>query len=184
MIIIMFDDIPSLLESRRARRREIDEGGYLFHQGDPVASVFAVRSGSVELTRHQRDGGIIVLQRARGGSVLAEASIYSNVYHCNAIAAAASVVLEIPRDVFLKLLDDRGFAGRWAAHLARETQAARYRSEILVRRTVAERLDGWLDWPGNELPPRGRLRELAAQLGVSPEALYRELARRRKGKKV
>ena len=43
---------------------------------------------------------------------------------------------------------------------------------------VSARLDAWLAWHG-ELPPRGDWKQLADQIGVSPEALYREMARRR-----
>jgi hypothetical protein len=43
---------------------------------------------------------------------------------------------------------------------------------------VAERLDAWLGAEGG-LPDRGRWQELAEELGVTREALYRELARRR-----
>ena len=58
-------------------------------------------------------------------------------------------------------------------------QAARQRAEILALPRLADRLDAWLALGDGVLPPRGRRRELAAELGVTPEALYRELARRR-----
>ena len=53
----------------------------------------------------------------------------------------------------------------------------RLRSEILGMKTVAERLDSWLAF--NPLPPKGQWAATADNIGVSPEALYRELARRR-----
>jgi hypothetical protein len=40
-------------------------------------------------------------------------------------------------------------------------------------------LDGWLNWHGGELPPKGEWKALAEQLSISPEALYREIARRK-----
>jgi len=46
-------------------------------------------------------------------------------------------------------------------------------------KTVAERLGARLDWRG-QLPPKGKWVELAAELGVSPEALYREIAKRKR----
>jgi CRP-like cAMP-binding protein len=45
---------------------------------------------------------------------------------------------------------------------------------------VAERFDAWLD-EGHSLPEKGRWKDVAAELGVTREALYRELARRRSG---
>jgi len=182
MIPIMSENFIAQLIARTDKRRTLDQGSYLFHQGDPIKSVFIVENGLVELTRHQRDGASIILQRATGRMVLAEASVYSEAYHCDAVVEAPSSVFELPRAVFLRhLREDDAFSSLWAAHLAAQVQTARTRSEILVRKTVAERLDGWLAWQGQEVPPKGRWKSVAAQIGVSPEALYRELAKRRSG---
>jgi len=168
------------LIAKARKQRALGQGGYLFHQGDSVRSVFVIEEGLIELTRHQRDGASIILQRATSRTVLAEASIYSDTYHCDGIVAAPSRVYEWPKAVFVRhLQEDDAFSGLWARHLAREVQSARYRSEILSRKTVAERLDGWLVWQGNVFPSKGRWKSVAAQIGVSPEALYRELAKRR-----
>jgi len=166
--------------SMSANQRSLDQGSYLFHQGDPVRTVFVVMQGSIELTRHQRDGTSIVLQRAGYQMVLAEASVYASAYHCDAVVALPSRVLELKRSIFLRSLrEDAEFGALWAQHLALEVQSARYRSELLSRRTVSERLDGWLAWQGVGLPCKGQWKSVALQIGVSPEALYRELAKRR-----
>ena len=73
-----------------------------------------------------------------------------------------------------------GFAEAWALHLAHELQATRLRAEILSLRTVAERLDAWIAWNGDAVPPRGTWRTVASEIGTSTEALYRELAKRRR----
>jgi CRP-like cAMP-binding protein len=78
------------------------------------------------------------------------------------------------------LRDDPEFSEAWMAHLARELQSARFRGEMLSLPTVAGRLDAWIAWHDGRLPDRGRWRLLAAEIGVSPEALYRELAKRRR----
>jgi CRP-like cAMP-binding protein len=180
MIAIMPDDLVEQLIAKADRRRRLDQGAYLFHQSAPVRAVFIIEDGLVELIRHHRNGASIVVQRATRRTVLAEASVYSASYHCDAVAASSSSVFALPKTAFLKhLRDDAAFANLWAAHLAREVQSARYRSEILTRKTVAERLDGWLAWRGNELPSKGQWKSIAGQIGVSPEALYRELAKRR-----
>lgn len=172
--------IAAVVAARAKRRRSLEKGAYLFHQGDAVKSVFVVISGGVELTRFQTGGVPLVLQRAGPDTFLAEASVYSPAYHCDALATEPSVVCEMKRAAFLAMLADTpGISEIWATHLAREVQSARYRSEILTRRSVAERLDGWLAWKGGNLPPKGRWRSVADQIGVSPEALYRELAKRR-----
>jgi CRP-like cAMP-binding protein len=70
------------------------------------------------------------------------------------------------------------FRQTWDAHLARELMKARQLTELLSRRTVRDRLDGWLQLHGNVLPEKETRTELADELSVSNEALYREIARR------
>lgn len=177
MIVIMCTLIQQVFEGAPLRR--LVQGQPLFHTGDAVEFVFLVRSGSVELVRHTPTGARMILHRATDGMILAEASVWSPAYHCDAIAAEPSVLSAIPRGTFRAVLSrDAALASAWAADLARVVQDARLRAEIRTLRTVSERLDAWL-WRGRPLPDRGRWQELAQELGVTREALYRELARRR-----
>jgi CRP-like cAMP-binding protein len=180
MIIIMLEDLYATMMARSKGPRQVSKGGYLFHQGDRIKSMFLVSDGSVELTRYHDDGMAIVLQVAKPTSVIAEASAYAARYHCDGLAIKPSTVCEIDRKVFLGLLaENPELAAAWSAHLAHEVQVARSRSEILARNKVADRLDGWLAWRGEGLPGKGEWKIVAEQIGVSPEALYRELAKRR-----
>lgn len=180
----MSSELVEQLLMRPEWRRALDPGAYLFHRGDPVGFVFVVTEGTVELVRSQPDGKPIVLQRADRHAVLAEASLYSDTYHCDAIAAVPSDVIALSRATLLaRLRDDSHFARLWLSHLAAEVQIARYRSEILSRNTVAERLNAWLTWRGIDLPPKGEWKGVAIQIGISPEALYRELSKRRSQEK-
>lgn len=179
MIVIMSDRIIDRLGESGGRERRLGAGQYLFHIGEPVAALHVVLEGEIDLIRHQEGGGAIVLQRASPGDVLAEASLFSERYHCDAIAKTTAAVRSIPKRPLLgRLRSDPALSEAWAAHLAREIQNARFRSEVLSLRTVASRLDAWLAWHG-ALPPRGDWKQLAYQIGVSAEALYREMARRR-----
>lgn len=178
--MIMSENFFDKLVAIADRRRELVQGTRLFYPGDRVETIFVVERGLVELKRLQIDGGQIVLQRASSRSVLAEASVYSANYHCDAVVSTSTSIFEISKSTFLKhLRDDDVLSNLWAAHLAKEIQNARFRSEILSRKTVAARLDGWLAWQGNKLPQKGQWKDIAAQIGISPEALYRELAKRR-----
>jgi CRP-like cAMP-binding protein len=182
MIEIMSRRIAELLKSLRPKERRLPEGGLLFHQGGPVTRLFLVLEGTIELVRHQADGSMVVLQRASQNDVLAEASVFSNHYHCDAFAAAPSVVLTVPMaEIRSRLTQSTEFAEAWAEYLTHEVQEARLRSEILSLKTVAKRLDAWLLSHGGRLPEKGEWKSLAHQIGVSPEALYRELARRKTG---
>lgn len=152
----------------------------LFRIGDPVTSLFLVRDGTMLLVRHQPHGLELTLQRAAAGSILAEASFFAEHYHCDAVAMSATTLRRIPRsalnDAFAANPD---LARSWARHLAHEVQKARALAEILSLKTVRERIDAWLLLKNESLPPKGAWRALATEIGVSPEALYRELAKRR-----
>ena len=177
MITIMQTSISLLFKD--ARDTGLAPGETLFAAGEDVADIFMVRSGRVHLQRHTTHGAQMVLQNAGPGGVVAEASAYSSRYHCDAIAAEESMVAGLPRQRFLSALaGDPALATGWSALLARSVQAARLRSEIRSLTRVADRLDAWLG-EGNALPEKGRWQEVAAELGVTREALYRELSRRR-----
>ena len=140
-----------------------------------------VRTGIVQLVRHTATGTRLILQTAGPGDLLAEASAYSDRYHCDAVAVEAIEVAALPRARFLSALaEDPALAEVWATRLARGMQAARLRAEIRTLPRLADRLTAWLD-AGNTLPAKGRWQDVAAELGVTREALYRELARRRAG---
>jgi len=152
----------------------------VFARGDPVRSVLVLQAGEVKLSRHLKDGTELVLHRAVGPSILAEASVYSTTYHCDAICVSTSELRKVAKREFLSMLDaDATLATLWSTHLSHSLQEARLSCEIMRMKRVSERVDAWLDWQGGDLPARGLWKGVAAQIGVSAEALYRELARRR-----
>ena len=182
MIPVMSPALEIHLRVLPSRALTFEAGQFLFHLGDPVRLMHVVRSGMVRLTRHQRDGTAVVLRGSGPGSILAEASLYAEAYHCDAVAASATRVLVSARaDFHAHLRRTPAFAEAWASHLAHELQHSRTRAEILSLKTVAARLDAWIVWRDGLVPAKGEWRALAGELGVSPEALYREMARRRTG---
>ncbi len=179
MIVIMIKDLLALLQDIRGQELEFPAGQFVFQTGDPVRRIHTVRSGSVFLVRHQRDGAALVLQRATAGSILAEASLYSEHYHCSAEAQKPARTWTVSRrEIRRRLAEDQDFSHAWCSHLAAEVQRARLHAEIVSLRTVAARLNAWMAWNG-PLLEKGEWSGIAQQIGVSPEALYRELARRR-----
>jgi CRP-like cAMP-binding protein len=105
--------------------------------------------------------------------------MFSDAYHCDARAVTDARTVAVTRDEVLDLVKgDGAFALAWSQRLAHEVQKARLQAEIVSIKTVAARLDAWLNWHG-ALPARGGWVSLAAEIGVRPEALYRELAKRR-----
>lgn len=181
MIVIMSDEMFGHLSPLAQRTRNLAAGEFLFRRDDQVRLLFLVEEGEVHLVRFQADGGQLVLQRALAHHAVAEASVFSSVYHCDAVAILPSRILEIDRSRFrTELLDNERLAEAWNHYLAREVQLTRLRAEILSLKRVASRLDAWLSFHSSELPEKGEWKILATQIGVTPEALYRELAKRPK----
>jgi len=161
-------------------RCQFEPGATLFVQGDRVRALHLIETGNVHLVRHQIGGFALTLHRAGVGAVVAEASLFSDTYHCDAVAMQDTRTIAIAKPVIQRAMtDDPALAQNWAAYLAHEVQATRLRAEILALRTVAERLDAWLAMHGGHMPPKGDWKSVAGEIGVSAEALYREMAKRR-----
>jgi len=153
-------------------------GQVLFRAGTRPRRIFWVLHGEIRLLRRSRNGAEIVLQRAASGFV-AEASLNSPLYHCDAVAAVSSKLLAFPVDRFRQALaDDEKFRDFWMRRLAREVHALRSQSERLALRSAAERIEHYIASEGHN----GRLelartrKAWAAELGLTHEALYRALA--------
>ncbi len=180
MIAIMQQRLFDLLSTLPQESRRLGAGTLLFQQGDRVRRAFAVRSGLVHLLRRQADGAEFLLQRAGPGALIAEASVLSAHYHCTAEAVEDSQLTSWAlADIRALLQRDGAAALAFAAHLADEVRVARLRAEIASLKRVADRLDAWLAWHEDGLPARGQWHHVAREISVSPEALYREIARRR-----
>lgn len=163
----------------RERRLARDEP--LFHRGDPVTAMFRVEEGRVRLERRTIEGGLLVLQNAGSGALLAEASLFAEVYHCDASAAEPAVVSVYPRAAIvaaMKAEPERLL--QYARLLAGEVQSLRHRLEFRNVRSARDRLLLYLelhaDAATRSFTITGTLQDIAFELGLSREALYRTLA--------
>lgn len=170
-----------VLPPQARSRRRLAAGEALFLAGDPVERFFLVETGAVRLVRHGLAGAPVTLQVARPGEPVAEASLFADRYHCDAVAETASTVEAAARAAVLALLQAPGGAALvLLRHVAQELQRMRDRAEILSRHSARERLLAYLaarprDRDGNcriERPWKA----VAAELGLTHEAVYRTLA--------
>lgn len=180
MILIMSNALIEKIGELASEEISFGAGQVVFTQGSNIRSIFLIAKGEVRLIRHQANGTAVVMQRATTGSVLAEASLFSDHYHCDAVAHTASALLPINKTVLIrKMATDFELTKSWNIHLAHEIQNARRSAEIVSLRTVAAKLDAWIVWNDGVLPAKGEWKAIAEQIATSPEALYRELAKRR-----
>ena len=179
MIEIMFDHWFHCFDG--APTRKLEDGGTLFRRDDPVEWAFLVREGRVSLRRPLQDGGLLTLHMADAGELVAEASLFADHYHCDAVADTATTVSLLPKAQVLSDLENAAASDRLAIRAfertAKELQKMRTRIEIMRLRKVSDRLDAYLELYAP--PDAGGWVHVADWIGVSPPALYRELAKRR-----
>jgi CRP-like cAMP-binding protein len=177
---MLFDEVPDSVK-RHVSLRELSPGERLFQQGDAASAIFEIVSGRVRLLRRTIDDHLVALFTARPGDLLAEAALFSDSYHCDGVAAIASSVRVYPKRPLLAALRKHpALFEAFAARLARQLQALRARMELRNIRSARERLLQYLrlsaEGGGRTVPIDGHLQDLAADLGLSREALYRTLA--------
>jgi len=169
--------LPAAVQARCAYSA-CTRGALLFRQGSKPAHMLYVTGGEVVLQRLGRQGEAVVLQRSRHGFV-GEASLDSARYHCDAVVTLSGTVIAIPMPAIKQALAaDSAFAGRWIAMLNQEVKRLRAQCERLSMRGVKERLLHLIETEGAQgsLPLGSGLKSMAAELGVTHEALYRAVA--------
>lgn len=153
-------------------------GETVFRIGAQPRRMLWVVDGEVRLVRRSRNGAEIVLQRAYAG-FLADASLESPRYHCDAVAATDSRLLGLPigpmRDALRR---DEKFRTYWMMRLAREVRSLRAQCERLSLHSAADRIEHYIEaeGKGGQLALRQTKKAWAAELGLSHETLYRALA--------
>ena len=175
------DWLPAAVR-KQARERKLKTGEALFRLGDKSAGLVEVVAGRVRLTRVDRAGREIVLYVAAPGDTIAEASLFSPRYHCDAIASTDASVRVFPKAAVLAAFaQDPKAAQGFAAMLAHQVMTLRTRLEQRNIRSARERVRHFLALrageDGRSVDLAGAtLKEVAAELGLSHEALYRTLS--------
>lgn len=161
--------------------RALKAGQTLFHQGSRTAGLYEVMSGKVRLVRVDRSGREAVLHSASAGQTIAEASLFSPAYHCDAIASTNAAVRLYPKAaIFAEFQRNPKAAEAFMAMLARQIMNLR---TSLEQRNIHSARDRIRHYLAVNLAPDGRsvllpgtLKDLAADLGLTHEAFYRTLA--------
>lgn len=161
--------------------RQLAAGESLFNQGDRAVAIYQVDSGRLRLVRRTSDDHLVILHTARRGEFFAEASLFAETYHCDAVAAAPSRVRVYPKAEIIALLrTEPALAEAFMTRLAHQLQELRTRMELRNIRSARERLMQYLRLragiDGHTVAIEGQLQDIAAEIGVTREALYRTLA--------
>lgn len=158
-------------------------GQVLFRAGERPRSVFFILRGQALLQRLTVEGACVTLQRTNRG-FLAEASLTSSTYHCEALCKSECRILVFPISALRDAIDRHG-PTRWAwiKLLSTQSRQQRLRIERLALKSLRDRLKHLIFTEGaNEGATEGCYEitstrtALASELGVTPAALYRSLA--------
>ena len=169
--------------AQQARERKLKAGEALFRLGDKSAGLAKSSPAACGFRRVDRAGHEIVLYVAAPGDTIAEASLFSPRYHCDAIASTDASVRVYPKAALLAAFAAATpkAAQGFAATLAHQVMTLRTRLEQRNIRSARERVRHFLALnvgdDGRTVDLGGAtLKEIAAELGLSHEALYRTLA--------
>ena len=164
-----------------SKLRVLEAGEALFRQGDRATAIFAVKQGRLRLIRHTIDSRPVTLHTARAGELFAEAALFADYYHCDAVAAADSRVHVYPKRALLAAFrSDPALGERFMAALAHQIHSLRSRLEERNIRSARERVLNHLvlaaDAHSRTVRLDRTLMDLAAEIGLTHEVLYRTLA--------
>lgn len=178
------DPLPELLGfdpllMADAKQVQYPAGRVLFRCGDRPASLLFIVDGQAMLQRVTVEGTSVTLQRTSRG-FLAEASLTTNAYHCDAVCKIDSRMLAFPIKQFRDAID-RHAPTRWAwiNLLSMQSRQQRLRIERLALHCLRDRLKHLVFTEGTvpgSYTMTGTRAALAGELNVTPAALYRTLA--------
>ncbi len=185
MELLKPDSLPLAL-SQVARTRQLQPGQCLFRQGDPVTGFYILTSGRLRILRHTLDGDRILLEILGAGETLGESALFSESYTCSAIAETLSQVILFGKPEVLALLPDHPeLAECLMGMMAQKTHTLKRRLELRAIRAAHRRVLYYFQYlcQTSDLQESvpvvldRPLKDVAADLSLTPETLSRALAR-------
>ncbi|NND92002.1 MAG: Crp/Fnr family transcriptional regulator [Granulosicoccus sp.] len=155
-------------------RRTLAKGESLFVQGEMTAGLFYLMSGAMNLVRTTRTGHALIIHRVHDGEFFAEASLFSDTYHCTATAIRNCRLVAIHRaEIERRLATDIEFTRKLTRRFTEQIQDRRRRVELSGIRSAEERIlaameDGLL---------LDDISIFAESIGLARETTYRTLGK-------
>ena len=176
MIEKLFEEFPSRLKPQSLL---LNKGDTLFNQGDSVNNIYFIKTGKIKLIRNTSDGTPVVLHIGHQGEFIAEASLFSDQYHCSATVDSVSELSYVKKQDLIQILNDKpDIMMALLALFSRQVRDLRAINEIKNIRSAKERILTYIKSNANEnkeLKLDHSLKDIAAKIGLAHETLYREL---------
>ncbi|MBW4510641.1 MAG: Crp/Fnr family transcriptional regulator [Scytonematopsis contorta HA4267-MV1] len=159
---------------------DLADGEILFSQNEPSKAIFVVDSGCIKLIHYTDAGKTVNHYSVKPGEYFAEVALFSEIYLCTAIAESSTRVISFPKQLFLNSLEkDFDLSRTFTEQLARRLHQTKLLLELRGIRSARERVLHYLRvmTPPNEkiLNLEQPLKEIANDIGISPEVLSRTL---------
>lgn len=159
----------------------LSKGEFLFHAGDSVENFYLVIQGRIRMSRLTLDGKESIMYEGIAGETFAEASLFSDKYHCDAVAVEDGTLDVFNKAHFLTSLENNPqLSQTYMAMLARQVQQLRTQIELRNINSAHERTYKFLvlnaDTTGL-VTLHTSLKDIALQLGLAHETFYRSLSK-------
>ena len=169
------------LDQKALKRQSLARDEVLFRQGDKVTAIYFIEAGRLRLDRRTFDGRLLCLGTTPAGEFFVEAALFADIFHCDAVATEPSQVCVYPKEAVLNALrTDPTSAMSFLAFMAHQVIEVRQRLELMKVRSAKDRVMLYLDLnagpDGRTVNLRSQLQDIASELGLTREALYRTLA--------
>lgn len=176
----MIDDFLNKLSLEiPSERMTIRKNDNIFSQGKSIRNLYYILEGKIKLVRNTVEGEEIIMHVAYSGELLAEASLFSDQYHCSAVADSESVVLSYNKAELMSHLEEYPATMKYLLKIfAQQVKDLRVISEIKNIHSAKERILAYLK---NEMRDSKRinlsisLKDTAYKIGLAHETFYREL---------
>ncbi|KAM3098223.1 Crp/Fnr family transcriptional regulator [Phormidesmis sp. 146-12] len=174
-----FDQLPIQLQSVLTYQ-VLQPGEHLFHAGEVAATLYAIKTGRVQLLQYTESGQVVNHYPVIVGEVLAEVILFLDRYTCSAIAAERTEVLVFPKQAFLAALQyNPDFATSFMAQIAHRLHTTKVMLELRGIHSARDRVLHYLRFviPSDQksIVLEQPLKAIAYDLGISPESLSRAL---------
>jgi CRP-like cAMP-binding protein len=167
-----------LLDDAKVERRTLARNELLFRQGDKVQAIYFIEKGRLRLDRRTFDGRSFVFGTSSTGQFFVEAALFSEIYHCDAVATEPSRVRVYPKNAVL--IDTHpSSAVPFLKLIAQQLIETRQRLELMKVRSAKERVLLYIALHAGAdgmMAMKSELQDVAGELGLTREAFYRTVA--------
>jgi CRP-like cAMP-binding protein len=157
----------------------LKKGEFLFRQNTSAEHLFFLEKGRVKLVRETIDGQSLVVHIAYSQETFAEASFFSQEYHCHAICDSTCTVLSFAKTEVSQYLQNHPKSMMTLLKTyAQQVRSLRLLNEIKSINSAYERVLTFFISEANEnfeFHFAYSLKDMAQRLGLAHETFYRTL---------